>query len=119
MSERGEWFVCLVREECVRGLYEEVLEYRARMWRKREPWRPGVEKCVVRFDRPLTLEYVRKKLVSAMSVGPWRGETEYMASMETRAATMEKLRKEYVSMTSFTHLNKYNYFHPYTNSHEN
>ena len=67
MSERGEWFVCLVREGAVRALYKQAVESNASLvYIKNKPWRPGVEKCVVRWDHPVTVQCIIVRTVSAM-----------------------------------------------------
>ena len=109
MCERGEWFVCLVREAAVSTLYSQVAESCAStMYVKKAPWRPGVEKVVVRWDHPVTVEYVRRVLTAAEAVRQWSKEWEYQASFATRVETIEKLKKEYTRRYS-----KYNKDHPH------
>ena len=111
MSERGEWFVCLVREGAVRSVCREA-SGAVGVWRRRVPVRPGVEKCVVRWIKPVTVQYARRVLSSAYRVEQWRGEIEYMASVETRAAIMEKLRRDYerIHLQPFTITDTYTKF---------
>lgn len=109
MSERGEWFVCLVSEGAVRALIKQAVESGAStVWLKSVSWRPGVEKVIVRWDRPVTEQYIKRLMTAAYSVARWRGEVEYQASQETRVATIEKLKREYRRCYS-----KYSKEHPH------